>query len=103
MTFRTPPDQNHHLIESFMANIRLGCFFPSFSCQRFSLFSRSPRSRDKSRKVKGGLISPFARRALYSLAFLQRASKELRMSSAMTSEDLCSWSFQRSDASRGRA
>jgi hypothetical protein len=88
MTFRTPLDQNHHLMASFMAHERLGFAFPSFSLQRFSRFSPSPNSRDMTRKRKGGLMSPLARRALYSSALFRRASKELRIVSAITPADL---------------
>jgi len=35
MTFSVPPNQNHHLMTSCMAHVRLGCAFPSFSLQHF--------------------------------------------------------------------
>jgi len=51
-------------------------------------FRKKKRSRDMTRKRKGGLMSPLARRALYSSALFRRASKELRIVSAITPADL---------------
>jgi hypothetical protein len=69
-----PPDQNHHLTESFSAIVRLACFRPSFSLHRLSRSALFPLSVHHTLLASPGPTSPRSSRRLYASAFAQRAS-----------------------------
>jgi hypothetical protein len=85
-----------------MAQTRLARCLPSTSLHCFSRFPLFPRKLHQIAR-QPGLISPLAKRILYSVAALCLLSKEAVILSAMYAEERFSPNLYKSVASNGRA
>lgn len=102
VNFNRPPNQNHHFTLSFMAQTRLGLFFPVFVLHSSSSSFLRPLNVHHT-TLKPGVISPAANRILYSFASFALRSYDAFILSAILAAARLSWSLYKSVASSGLA
>lgn len=102
MNFSRPAVQNHHLTLSLIAQARLGRFLPVLFLHSSSNSFLLPLSVHQM-ALHPGLISPAAKRSLYSLASFNLRSYDALILSAIFTAARLSCNLYRSEASSGRA